>query len=67
VPRPGADIELAHREQIRVLDPAIVFDDAEEMTISATEVRRRVRAGSDISGLVPPAVADAVEGYTSAG
>jgi nicotinate-nucleotide adenylyltransferase len=37
------------------------------MPLSATEVRRRVRAGEAFDDLVPPVVAKALEGYTAPG
>lgn len=64
IPRSGADVKRAH---VRTLDPADVFSDSAQMAISATEVRRRVRKGIDINTLVPPRVAAALGGYTSAG
>jgi nicotinic acid mononucleotide adenylyltransferase len=41
------------------------FTDASDAAISATEVRRRVRAGLSVKALVPPVVAEALEGYTA--
>ena len=59
VPREGAAID---RGDVQVLD---VFDDPDITSISATEVRRRVRAGTSVSGLVPREVEVALEGYTA--
>jgi nicotinic acid mononucleotide adenylyltransferase len=64
VPRTAAPIE---RSGVRSLRTAEVFSDEQEMSISATEVRRRLREGRGIGDLVPPGVASALGGYTSAG
>lgn len=63
VPRAGARID---RDDLRVLDPTEVFVGADEMAISSTQVRRRVRAGADVTGLVPPEVVSRLGGYTAA-
>lgn len=44
-----------------------VFENPRYAGISATEVRRRVRAGQPVDDLVPPVVAKALEGYTASG
>jgi nicotinate-nucleotide adenylyltransferase len=62
VPRPD---RVAHRSDLVWLDVADVFDDPAHADISATEVRRRLRAGEPIDGLVPQAVGFALGGYTS--
>jgi hypothetical protein len=64
VPRKGAPVD---RDDVEVLESAEVFDDATIETLSATEVRARVRRGERIDHLVPPEVAVALGGYTSAG
>ena len=61
VPRDGASIE---RTDVEVLPRGEVFTDERTATLSATEVRRRVRDGESVAGFVPPEVALAVEGYT---
>jgi len=58
VPRPGSTVG---RDDVRVLDAADVFDDVDEASISSTEVRRRLRAGESVEGLVPPGVARRLE------
>lgn len=63
VPRPGSDVR---RDDVRVLDATEVFADPVEATISSTEVRRRLRAGASVDGLVPPGVARGIGGYTAA-
>ena len=50
----------------RLLDPSDVFRDAVTAAVSGTDVRRRVRSGAPVSDLVPPEVAVALRGYTSA-
>jgi nicotinic acid mononucleotide adenylyltransferase len=47
--------------------PSDVFENPRHAGISATEVRRRVRAGEPVDDLVPPVVARALEGYTASG
>jgi nicotinate-nucleotide adenylyltransferase len=47
--------------------PSDVFENPGHAGISATEVRRRVRAGEPVDDLVPPVVAQALEGYTASG
>lgn len=67
VPRDGADTSAAHASPgARVLDASDVFGDDVTAAISGTDVRRSVRFGRDVSGLVPPEVALALRGYTSA-
>jgi nicotinic acid mononucleotide adenylyltransferase len=63
VHRPGSPIE---RDDVIVLDPADLFDDATMASISATQVRARVRKGISVEHLVPAEVAVALGGYTSA-
>jgi nicotinic acid mononucleotide adenylyltransferase len=48
---------MVDRDDVVVLDPAEVFDDPVEASISSTEVRRRVRDGQSVEALVPPGVA----------
>lgn len=50
-PRPGSDIDEAS------LPPGVHLLHGQLLDVSSTEVRRRVMAGEDISGLVPPRVA----------
>jgi nicotinic acid mononucleotide adenylyltransferase len=71
--RPGSVLD---RENIRLLDVrpdggpepdgSEVFTDPRHEDLSATDVRRMVAAGIDVSNLVPPEVAAAIGGYTSA-
>lgn len=63
VPRPGADVR---RDDLRLLDPSVVFEDPEEKKISSTEARRLIRVGAGVEALVPPEVALDLEGYTAA-
>lgn len=63
VPRAGSPMT---RDDVRVLDAAEVFDDPVEASISSTEVRRRLRAGEDVTHLVPPGVGRGIGGYTAA-
>jgi nicotinic acid mononucleotide adenylyltransferase len=62
VPRPDA---LTHRPELRWLEVGEVFERSGDEALSATEVRRRVRAGESVEGLVPQAVVLALRGYTS--
>jgi nicotinate-nucleotide adenylyltransferase len=59
--RPGIDVDL---DAIARAVPGVVgrvhLVPTEEIPISSSEIRRRVRAGESIDGLVPPAVADYV-------
>lgn len=48
-----------------VVMAAEAFSNPANASISATDVRRRVRAGRDVNALVPAVVANALEGYTS--
>jgi nicotinic acid mononucleotide adenylyltransferase len=43
------------------------FENVRYAGISATDVRRRLRAGQPVDDLVPPVVAKALEGYTASG
>ncbi len=63
VPRPTAGDD---RPDLRWLDISDVFERPGDEEISATEVRRLIRAGEPIDHLVPPAVGVALRGYTSA-
>lgn len=63
VPRSGHPVR---RADVTLLDPAAVFGDPAEASLSATEVRRRLRSGAEVGHLVPPVVALAVAGYTEA-
>jgi nicotinic acid mononucleotide adenylyltransferase len=65
VERPGAATPM--RNEVEVIDAATVFANPADAAISATEVRRRVRDGLPVDGLVPPAVAARLEGYTAPG
>lgn len=62
---PRGDATLL-RDDVLVLDQHDVFDDDEAASISATEVRRLVRAGVPVDHLVPRVVAESLEGYTAA-
>jgi nicotinic acid mononucleotide adenylyltransferase len=61
VPRDGTSIP---RDDVVVLGVDEVFGDDAQALLSATEVRKRVRAGESVVDLVPPGVALAIEGYT---
>lgn len=63
VPRGGVPVT---RDDLRVLDASDVFEDDDVAAMSSTEVRRVVRAGGGMEGLVPPEVAVDLAGYTSA-
>ncbi len=63
VPRGEFDLES---NDLRVLPADDVFGDAPLGTISSTEVRRRIREGVAVDGLVPPEVVVDLEGYTAA-
>ncbi len=66
---PRSDVDLTRvrpARHVRVLESSDVFADDSRAGISASNVRRLVRAGEDVSGLVPPEVALALRGYTSA-
>lgn len=52
------------RPGVEVLDASEVFEDPSLPTISATEVRDRLRRGEDVEDLVPPPVARALRRYT---
>lgn len=62
VPRPKRD---EGRPGLRWLEVDEVFNRPTDASLSATEVRRRVRAGESIDVLVPRAVLLALGGYTS--
>jgi nicotinic acid mononucleotide adenylyltransferase len=62
---PRADVDLG-RNDLRVLGTAEVFDEPAQASISSTEVRRRIREGVVVEGLVPPEVVVDLEGYTAA-
>ena len=67
VPRGAVDVaRFAERANVHVLDHRDVFAVTSEAEISASEVRRAVRAGDPVDHLVPPEVARALRGYTSA-
>lgn len=52
--------------RVRFLEPSEVFTDAATADISGTEVRRLHRSGASVEHFVPPEVALALRGYTSA-
>jgi nicotinic acid mononucleotide adenylyltransferase len=67
VPRGEIDLSpFLDAADVRFLDIGEVFDDVSDAEVSASEVRRLVRAGSAVDHLVPPEVARALQGYTSA-
>ena len=67
VPRGRIDLTpVLSAGDVRVLDPSDVFSDKATSTLSGTDVRRKLRAGEDVSREVPPEVALALRGYTSA-
>lgn len=67
VPRGTIDVaRFAERGNMHFLDRRDVFAELFEAEISASEVRRAVRAGDPVDHLVPPEVARALRGYTSA-
>jgi nicotinic acid mononucleotide adenylyltransferase len=63
VPRPEP---VRGRAGLVWLEIADVFERRGDEDVSATEVRRRIRAGEPVGDLVPPTVEVALEGYTSA-
>ena len=67
VPRPriARHRSASRHSALRWLDVADVFERPGDEALSATEVRRRVRAGEPFADLVPQAVAAALRGYTS--
>jgi nicotinic acid mononucleotide adenylyltransferase len=62
VPRPD---RTGDRPGLVWLDPDDVFTDGVQPSLSATEVRERLRRGEQVEHLVPPPVALALAGYTS--
>jgi nicotinic acid mononucleotide adenylyltransferase len=63
IPRAGSAVM---RDDVVVADPRDLFDDTATASISATRVRDDVRRGRSVEHLVPPEVALALGGYTSA-
>lgn len=63
VPRGDSNVR---RAGMRTIDASHVFDNEDASAISASRVRALVRAGSSVDDLVPPEVALALRGYTSA-
>ena len=61
------DFLVVERDGPGSLSVADAFEDPRHAGISATEVRRRIRAGEPVDDLVPPVVAKALEGYTANG
>ncbi len=61
--RPGYPRERLDRVLERLSRPdRVLFFEIEPVPVSSTEVRERVARGEPIDGLVPPAVAAAIEG-----
>jgi nicotinic acid mononucleotide adenylyltransferase len=58
---------VVERDGPGMISAAEVFENPRLAGISATEVRRRIRAGESVEDLVPPVVAQALEGYTASG
>ena len=58
-PRRGSDIDLES------LPPSVTVVEAELLDISSTDIRRRVRRGQPITGLVPDSIVEAVESLYS--
>ena len=56
-PRRGSDIDRT------TLPPTVQVIEAELLDISSTDIRRRVREGKTIAGLVPPCIIPAVTTY----
>lgn len=54
-PRRGSDIDL------KSLPPTVSVVEAELLDISSTDIRRRVRRGQPITGMVPDSIVQAVE------
>lgn len=54
-PRRGSDIDL------KSLPPTVSVVEAELLDISSTDIRRRVRRGQQITGMVPDSIVQAVE------
>jgi nicotinic acid mononucleotide adenylyltransferase len=63
VPRPWS---VVSRPEVDVLPTSEVFTDPTMVDLSATRVREMVARGERVDDLVPPRVAAAIEGYTSA-
>ena len=63
IPRSDSPIE---RDDVVVIDPRELFADEETGTLSASRVRADVGQGRNVEDLVPPEVALALGGYTSA-
>lgn len=62
VPRGSEPVD---RGDVEVLRPSEVFDDPADAGISAGEVRRLLKCGRPVGALVPPVVAESLEGYTA--
>jgi nicotinic acid mononucleotide adenylyltransferase len=56
LPHLGHRFRQPSRTEAPPAEPAIFLVDAQTPDVSSTEIRRRMRAGERISGLVPPAV-----------
>ena len=57
--RPGIDVDLASiARELPALRGRVHLVPTEEVPISSSDIRRRVRDGEPIAGLVPPEVAD---------
>jgi nicotinic acid mononucleotide adenylyltransferase len=63
VPRRGSKVQ---RADLPTIDASEVFENEDVAAISASRIRSLVRAGSSVEELVPPEVALALRGYTSA-
>ena len=60
--RPGVPDELLREARARLSSPdRVLFFELRPIAVSSTEVRERVARGEPVDGLVPPAVAQAVE------
>ncbi|HVL82043.1 MAG TPA: hypothetical protein VM840_10690 [Actinomycetota bacterium] len=60
VPRPGHPVL---RDDVAVLEPGEVFDDPATSSLSATDVRTRLRRGEDVSKDLPTRVGVWLRGY----
>jgi len=64
VSRPGYNLDLSElNARFPGAPPILLLEHVPPMDVSATEIRRRVAAGSCIEGLVPPVVAAYIEAH----
>lgn len=64
MPRPGYDYNLDElQQQVPGLSEHVVFLEAPQIDLSATDIGKRVQAGRTIRYLVPPGVEDYIEAH----